>query len=126
MGLEALQPGAGSSGKTVLTIYLAKAILHIKILKDPEFAAQALEASQRRATRHHSITLNWGPDFANRFSVEESATFWERFGPLDDRLKADTDDFQPAFQSKPMPYLFNDLPDGVDTESFIASWANGG
>lgn len=125
--LESLQPGAAPSGKTVLTIYLAKAALHIKILKDKEFAAQVLPESVRRANAHHSITLNWGPGFADRFSTTESNTLWERFGPLDDTLKSDTDNFQPAFQSRrPIAYLFNELPDGIDTESFIGSWAHGG
>ena len=33
--------------------------------------------------------------------------------------------FEPAFQSGPMHYYFNDLPEGADAESFIASWASG-
>lgn len=121
--LEALQPGAGPSGKTVLTIYLAKAALHIRILKDSDFAAESLAASQRRAADTHAITLNWGPGFATRFSKNESSILWERFGGLDAMLKSDTDVFQPAFQSGPMNYFFNELPTGVDTESFIAGWA---
>ena len=34
--------------------------------------------------------------------------------------------FEPSFQSGPMKYYFSDLPDGVDTESFIAGWHRGG
>jgi ectoine hydroxylase-related dioxygenase (phytanoyl-CoA dioxygenase family) len=125
-GLEALQPGAGPSGKTVLTIYLAKAALHIKILKDSKFAAEVLPESVGRANSYHSITLNWGPPFADRFSPEEANTLWERFGPFDDRLKSDTDNFLPAYQSRrPIPYVFAELPGDMDTESFLTSWANG-
>ena len=121
-GLAALQPNAGSSGQTVLTIYLAKAALHIRMAKDPEFAATCIESSQRRAKAIHAITLNWGPAFAERFSVEESIALWDRFSGLDKLLQSDTEQFEPAFQSGPMPYLFSELPPGADCESFIASW----
>jgi len=120
--VEALQPGAGPSGKTVLTIYLAKAALHIRIAKDSAFATGSLAESVRRASGPHEITLNWGPTFADRFSPGESLVLWNRFSKLDEALKADTDQFLPAFQSGPMPYLFDALPDGVNMESFVASW----
>ena len=121
-GLESLQPGAGPMGKTVLTIYLSKAALHIRILKDPSF--EATEPLTRSASGAHPITLNWGPEFADRFTLEESQFLWSRFVCLDAMLQNDAEMFEPAFQSGPMHYYFNDLPDGVDTESFIASWAN--
>ncbi len=120
-GLEALQPGAGPHGKTVLTIYLSKTALQMRALKDPEFAAP----SRFWAARAEPITLNWGPDFADRFTTEESVTLWGRFEGLDAILQDDTEMFEPAFQSGPMHYYFNELPDGADTESFIASWAGG-
>ena len=122
-GLESLQPGIGPSGKTVLTIYLSKAALHIGILNDPSF--DVTESRRRRALGAHPITLNWGPEFADRFTVEESNTLWSRFEDLDATLQDDVEMFEPAFQSGPMHYYFNELPDGVDTESFIASWGNG-
>ena len=122
--LESLQPGAGPHGKTVLTIYLSKAALHIRALKDPGFDAP--EESRSRASSTHEITLNWGPDFADRFTDEESKVLWTRFEALDGMLQADEEMFEPSFQSGPMRYYFSDLPDGVDTESFIAGWKNGG
>lgn len=121
--LETLQPGAGPHGKTVLTIYLSKAALHIRALKDPGF--DVTEESRRRAWSSHEITLNWGPDFADRFSFEESKTLWARFEPLDGRLQGDEEMFEPSFQSGPIRYYFSDLPDGVDAESFITGWATG-
>ena len=121
-GLESQQPGAGPSGRTVLTIYLSKAALHIRVLKDPGF--EATESTRQRAMGPHPITLNWGPGFADRFTVEESKTLWSRFQGLDAMLQADVEMFEPAFQSGHMYYYFNELPDGVETESFIASWAN--
>ncbi len=121
--LESLQPGAGPHGKTVLTIYLSKAALHIRALKDPQF--DATEESRSRASSTHEITLNWGPDFADRFTDEESKTLWTRFEPLDRMLQADEEMFEPSFQSGPIRYYFSDLPDGVNAESFIAGWKNG-
>ena len=122
-GLESLQPGAGSHGRTVLTIYLSKTALHIRTLKDPDFAATA--PVRFWAMRAEPISLNWGPDFANRFTKEESVTLWDRFEGLDSMLQDDVEMFEPAFQSGPMHYYFNDLPEGADAESFIASWASG-
>ncbi len=123
-GLAELQPNVGRNGQTILTIYLAKAALHIRILKNPEFAATCLESSQRRAQSMHEITLNWGPPFAERFTDQESIALWKRFSALDKLLQSDTEQFEPAFQSGPMPYLFNQLPKGADCESFINSWSN--
>ncbi len=123
-GLEALQPGAGASGKTVLTIYLAKAVIHLRILKIPD--AEVTEDARSRASGPHPISLNWGPDFADRFSVAEIETLWSRFGPLDAQLQADHELFEPGFQASPMYYYFNELPASVETEAFIASWAASG
>ena len=121
--LESLPPGAGPHGKTVLTIYLSKAALHIRALKDPGFDTTA--ESRSRASSTHEITLNWGPDFADRFTDEESSVLWARFETLDAMLQGDEEMFEPSFQSGPIRYYFSDLPDGVDTESFIAGWKNG-
>ena len=121
-GMESLQPGAGPSGKTVLTIYLSKAALHVRVLRDPGF--EATKSTRGRAMGPHPITLNWGPEFADRFTVEESQILWRRFEALDTMLQDNVEMFEPAFQSGPMHYYFNQLPDGVDTESFVASWAD--
>ena len=81
--LEALQPGVGEKGKTVLTIYLSKAAHHIhNTLKSTNF--EGLSGDVRRyAANPHSISLNWGPAFANRFSQAEADILWQRFETLD-------------------------------------------
>ena len=122
-GLESLQPGVGPSGKTALMIYLSKAALNIRILKDPSFGVP--EPKRRRAMSEHPITLNWGMEFADRFTAEESETLWGRFEGLDAMLQDDVEMFEPAFRSGPGYYYFNELPDRVNTETFIASWAKG-
>ena len=118
--LGRLQPGVGPHGKTVLTIYLSKAALHIRALKDPGF--DVTEETRRRASNPHTITLNWGPDFADRFTNEEAMTLWARFQALDAMLQGDEEMYEPSFQSGPLRYYFSDLPDGVESESFIAGW----
>ena len=118
--LEQLQPGAGSHGKTVLTIYLSKAALHIRALKDP--GVDVTDETRRRASNAHTITLNWGPEFADRFTDEDSMTLWARFQTLDAMLQGEEEMYEPSFQSGPLRYYFSDLPEGVDTESFILGW----
>ena len=95
----------------------------MRALKDPDFVAT--EDTKRRASGSHNISLNWGPDFADRFSLGESKILWERFNPLDAKLSSDIEMFAPAFQSRPMYYYFNELPEGADAESWITNWSNG-
>ena len=118
--LEALQPGAGPHGRTTLTIYLSKVALQMRILRNPE--QRTPDDLHRWVNSEHPITLNWGPDFTARFSDEEAATLWDRFKGVDAALQSDVEVFEPAFQGRPMHYYFNELPAGVDAESFIASW----
>ncbi len=118
--LETLQPGAGPHGRTVLTIYLSKAAMQIQILKDPNRGPP--DALHKWVESSHPITLNWGPDFASRFAAAEAATLWRRFAGIDAALQSDEDVFEPAFQAVPMRYYFNELPAGIDCESFIAGW----
>ena len=118
--LDALQPGAGPHGRTTLTIYLSKTAKQIRILKDPDHGP--LDDLHRWVEGEHPITLNWGPDFTARFTAEEAATLWSRFKGMDAALQSDVDVFEPAFQARPMRYYFNELPDGIDAESFIAGW----
>ena len=118
--LDALQPGAGPHGRTTLTIYLSKTAKQIRILKDPDHGP--LDDLHRWVEGEHAITLNWGPDFTARFTAEEAATLWSRFKGMDAALQSDVDVFEPAFQARPMRYYFNELPAGIDTESFIAGW----
>jgi hypothetical protein len=120
--VEALQPGAGEKGRMVLAIYLCKAAYHIHILKSPDFEALPPEV-RRRAASPHSISINWGPQFADRFSKAEADLLWNRFESLDAKLQADEEYFVPGFQSGPMRYFFEDEPSDFGVEDFIAGWA---
>ena len=120
--LEQLRPGVSERGKMVFTVFLAKAACHIYYHKHPELD-DIPEDLRRRGSGPHATTLNWGPNFANRFSLDEADALWQRFKPLDDRLQADEVHFSPGFQSGPMHYYFNEMPAGYGTEDFIASWS---
>ena len=119
--VEELQPGAGEKGKMVLAIYLSKAAYHIHILKSPDFDTLPPEV-RRRASSPHSISINWGPQFADRFSKEEADLLWQRFEVLDAKLQAEDELFVPGFQSGPMRYFFEEEPSNFEVEDFIASW----
>ena len=119
--VEELQPGAGEKGKMVLAIYLSKAAYHIHILKSTDFDELPPEV-RRRASSPHSISINWGPQFADRFSKEEADLLWQRFEVLDAKLQTDEDLFVPGFQSGPMRYFFEEEPSNFEVEDFIASW----
>ncbi len=119
--VEALQPSAGEASKMVLAIYLCKAAYHIDILKNSDFEQLPPEV-RRRAANPHSISINWGPQFANRFSKAEADLLWQRFETLDAKLQADKEHFVPGFQSGPMRYFFNEMPADFGVEDFIASW----
>lgn len=118
--LETLQPGVGPHGRTALTIYLSKVALQMRFLRNPELRTP--DDIHSWVESEHPITLNWGPDFTTRFTDEEAAILWSRFKGMDAALQSDQEMFEPAFQGRPMHYYFNELPDGLDAESFIAGW----
>ena len=120
--VELLQPAAGPEGKIVLAIYLGKAAYHVQVLKRPDLDDIDPQV-RRRATSPHSITINWGPQFANRFSSAEADVLWSRFDVLEGELKADEEQFVPGFQSGPMQHYFEERPENFGVEEFIASWA---
>ena len=130
--LGALQPGVGEDGKMVLSIYLCKAVLHMQVVKhhnsaaerngSPDPLAGITEDYRSRALTSHAISINWGPQFADRFTVDEAAALHRRFTTLDSKLQAEQEHFAPGFQSSPMRYFFNEMPDDFTLEDFIASW----
>ena len=47
---------------------------------------------------------------AAHFTADELDQLWKRFGTLDDKLKADTEQYEPLFQNPPMIYRFYEMP----------------
>ena len=65
--LEGLQPGIGRAGKNLLTVYLSKVARNIRDRRRPDFGS--LPAAKRQQVANGlTVTLNWGPQFADRFS----------------------------------------------------------
>ena len=59
---------------------------------------------------------------ANRFAVDDLEQLWRRFTVLDGKLQSDTEQYEPLFQSRPMKYVFYDMPADFSVGDFIASW----
>ncbi len=119
--LEKLQPGRGEKGVMLTTVFLCKAACFINLRRRPGLE-EIPDDLCRRGMSGHPTTLNWGPEFANRFSQTEAETLWERFKMLNTRLQAGEEHFFPGFQSGPMRYYFNEMPADFGVEDFIASW----
>lgn len=118
--LDRLHPDRGEKGRMLTTVFLCKAACFIYLKKRP--AAKIADDLRRRSASAHPITLNWGPEFADRFSAEEADVLWERFQMLDALLQADEEHFVPGFQSGPMRYYFNEMPADFSLADFVASW----
>ena len=119
--LDSLHPERGEKGRILSTVFLCKAALAIRLHKDPPLQG-ITEDLQRRVLGKHPITLNWGPEFADRFTLDEACLLWDRFSPLEALLQADEEHFVPGFQAAPMKHYFNEMPVDYGTADFIASW----
>ena len=121
-GLDELQPGIGDKGKWQLTVFLCKAACYINVLLNPDVEG-VITPLRRSAEARHPTTLNWGPQFAERFTPGEAAELWRRFRPLDRALQSEEEHYIAGFQGGPMPYHFNKMPTDLDLDSFIGGWA---
>ena len=119
--LENLHPGRGEKGQILSTVFLCKAACFVAMAHGCDLA-DIPDDLKNRGKGFHAITLNWGPPFAERFTKAEAAIVWERFKPLDARLKTDEEQYLPGFQSGPMHYYFNEMPDNFGVADFIKTW----
>lgn len=119
--LENLHPSRGEKGKMLSTVFLCKAACFVALEHGYELP-EIPDDLRNRGKGFHAITLNWGPPFAEQFTKEEAATLWERFKPLDARLKTDEELYLPGFQSGPMHYYFNEMPADFGVADFIRTW----
>ena len=122
--LNRLHPDRGEKGELLSTVFLCKAALAIRLAKLPPYPDVPEDLSRRLRGGKHPITLNWGSDFAGRFTANEAETLWRRFEPLDKLLQSGAEHFVPGFQSGPMTYHFNEMPVDYATSDFIAGWAS--
>ena len=119
--LDSLHPERAEKGRMLSTVFLCKAALAIRLHKDPPLSGIA-EDLRGRVLGKHSITLNWGPKFADQFTPDEARSLWDRFSPLEALLQADEEHFVPGFQAIPMKHYFNEMPADYSMADFIASW----
>jgi len=120
--LDQLHPGRGEKGRLLSTVFLSKQALVIRQKKHPEMD-DIPQDLRNRLGGSHSITLNWGPAFADRFTSAEADTLWERFKKLDALLRCGQEMFIPGYQSGPMIYHFDEMPANYGVGDFIAGWA---
>jgi ectoine hydroxylase-related dioxygenase (phytanoyl-CoA dioxygenase family) len=105
--LAILHPG--EKGRIVCVIQLSKIAYKIKF--------------RTHATRpHYGGDISCDRQLAPRFTPEELDTLWTRFAYVDARIQSETEQYVPGFQSGPMSYYFNEMPEGLDIESFIKHW----
>jgi len=121
--LEQLHPGRGEKGQLQSTLCLSKVAKRIDQLKRADFDRLPTN-EQKWATSVHATALQWGGAFADRFSTEEACSAWARFKPVDDALQTQQAQWAPGFQGEPTSYYFNQVPDGLSVESFVAGWAS--
>lgn len=107
--LEELHPGRGDRGRALSTVFLSKSSKRIHSLKQPGFHTLP-EQEQGWAERPHPGTLQWGRDFAARFSTAEAQRLWERFQQVDHLVQSTEMQYSPGFQGAESLYKFIETP----------------
>lgn len=120
--LEELHPGSGPMAKRQSTIFLSKSARDIRNLKRPDFESLP-EAERKFAEMIHPMTLQWGRRLGDRFSEDEAKALWSRFEPVDRSLQADAEHQVPGFQGQATRYYFDEVPESLTVDGFIAGWA---
>ena len=120
--LETLHPGSGPMAKRQSTIFLSKSARDIRNLKRPDFESLP-EAERKFATMIHPMTLQWGRRLGDRFSEDEAKALWARFEPVDRSMQGEQERIAPGFQGQATRYFFDEVPESLTVDGFIAGWA---
>ncbi len=110
-GVAALHPG--EVGRIVCVVLLSKIVYKMKFATHP-------------VRVHYGSDISHDEDLKPRFTAGELDTLWRRFASLDEKLKSDTLQYVPGFQSEPMPYCFEEMPADLGMDAFVAGWRNTG
>ena len=63
-------------------------------------------------------------EFSPRFTADQIQTLWQGFGPLDEALKTEEENYLPGLQIKaPSHYRLYDLPENFGIDEFVGGWA---
>ena len=106
-GLARLHPG--EAGRVVCLILLSKQVYKMRTGTHP-------------AREGYGGDISYDEDLKPRFTDQELDTLWQRFATLDKKIQSDREMYVPGFQSGPMHYYFNEMPEDFGVEAFISSW----
>ncbi len=118
-GLAALHPGDYTP--MVCVVLLSKWADKTHKLKRPDVVSLPLP-ERAGAISESPLNLYLYEDFARRFSQSEADVLWQRFATLFAKLQSDAERCVSDFGSRPMRYLFTEMPTAFEVEDFIASW----
>ncbi len=108
-GVALLHPG--ESGRIVCVVLLSK-------------IAYKMQFGTHPVREHYGSDISHDEDLEPRFTGGELDTLWRRFAPLDERMKSDSLQYVPGFQSGPMHYSFEEMPADLGMDEFMAEWRN--
>ncbi|HCL28138.1 MAG TPA: hypothetical protein DIC52_06855 [Candidatus Latescibacteria bacterium] len=107
-GLTSLHPGA--EHREVCLILLSKLAHKLCFDTHPERPGYGGDFTQEQ-------------ELAPRFSAADLEQLWQRFAALDELLKSpDGEQYVPGYQSGPMSYRFENMPEGLSLAGFVAAW----
>ena len=95
---------------------LSKAARALPVFHDP-----GVSENERRASAG-AFYVNLMEPLRARFTADEARQLWQRFEPLDARLRADCDQFEPMMHVTSTRYRFYDMPEDFEVDDFIATW----
>ena len=121
--LDKLHPGRGTHGVLKSTICFSKTAKHIYNQRCRD-AASLTEAERRGFSQLHPMTMQWGESLGARFSPQEAECLWHRFKPVDDAMRCEEEQSLPGFQGGPTHYRFDDVPDDLTVEGWMAGWTD--
>ena len=121
--LDKLHPGRGVKGVLKSTICFSKTARYIYNQRSRN-AASLTEAERRGGSQIHPMTMQWGEPLGAHFSPQEADLLWQRFKPVDDAMRCEEEQFLPGFQGGPTRYRFEDVPDDLTVEGWMAGWAS--
>ena len=108
-GVAALH--TGEVGRIVCVVLLSKIVYKMKFATHP-------------VRRHYGSDISHDEDLKPRFTDGELDILWRRFAPLDRQLQSGTMQYVPGFQSDPMHYYFEEMPSGLNMDTYMGAWRN--
>lgn len=117
--LSRLHPG--DTGRMVTVVMLSKLALKLQQFKQLDIESLPPDERAKKVSAHWPCIHDFDR-LTSRFSRPEANLLWQRFKPLDDRLKLDAAQDGHGFQTGQTPYNLNDMPAGFEVEDFMASW----